>query len=502
MDLRFDRLGDDAIGIALAPRYQTVTGPEVDVERTWLDTFDWRLHGNGQQLLLAKVGDEVRLEFESADGHKLSAAAARLRLPASVDALPPGPLQEQVSAAAGIRALTPTAHVQCMRREIRLLNDDDKTVARLRVEHLSGHDRLFTVSALRGYEPDADRIRVMLGAIPGADRNERDLYDEALRAVGRHAGDYSGKVDLQLDGDRPAEETVRLVLDDFRVTLEANLPGVLSDVDTEFLHDLRVAVRRARSTVKLTGDVLPHVVSELLQSELKWLGDLTTPTRDLDVYRLSLAELAQHLRAADASDLTPFRHHLEARRRAELRRLVRGLRSRRFERVLNSWATLSNGDNPRLTGHGTTAELARARLGRAHRRVVRLGSTIDQDSPAERLHDLRKRCKELRYLLEIFASLHDKSKRRGAVQVLKGLQECLGDFQDSEVQRLELRRFAAEMMETGTTPPATILAMGELAAQLHTVQQRAREEFLDTFQTFMKDRNQHSFAQLTGWSPG
>ncbi len=37
MDLRFDRLGDDAIGIALAPRYQTVTGPEVDVERTWLD---------------------------------------------------------------------------------------------------------------------------------------------------------------------------------------------------------------------------------------------------------------------------------------------------------------------------------------------------------------------------------------------------------------------------------------------------------------------------------
>ena len=49
---------------------------------------------------------------------------------------------------------------------------------------------------------------------------------------------------------------VATVLGGFLDTVEANLPGVLADLDTEHLHDLRVAVRRARSVVKLAGDVL------------------------------------------------------------------------------------------------------------------------------------------------------------------------------------------------------------------------------------------------------
>ena len=40
-------------------------------------------------------------------------------------------------------------------------------------------------------------------------------------------------------------------------TLEANVPGTMRDIDTEFLHDLRIAVRRTRSALKLAGDVLP-----------------------------------------------------------------------------------------------------------------------------------------------------------------------------------------------------------------------------------------------------
>ena len=31
---------------------------------------------------------------------------------------------------------------------------------------------------------------------------------------------------------------------------EANLPGTLEDLDTEFLHDLRVSIRRARSVLR------------------------------------------------------------------------------------------------------------------------------------------------------------------------------------------------------------------------------------------------------------
>jgi CHAD domain-containing protein len=130
---------------------------------------------------------------------------------------------------------------------------------------------------------------------------------------------------------------------------------------------------------------------------------------------------------------------------------------------------------------------------------VKRGSAITADSPAESLHDLRKRCKELRYLLEFFASLHDPSIHRGLVKDLKGLQDCLGEFQDGEVQANAIRTFAAELMETGKTPPATLLAMGELTARLERGQHHAREEFAGRFARFASRENTDRVkALLTG----
>ena len=68
--------------------------------------------------------------------------------------------------------------------------------------------------------------------------------------------------------------------------------------------------------------------------------------------------------------------------------------------------------------------------------------------------------------------------------VLKALQECLGEFQDSEVQAAAIRTFAAEMMAEGTARPSTLLAMGELAGQLDADQQHARATFAGIFAAF------------------
>ena len=101
--------------------------------------------------------------------------------------------------------------------------------------------------------------------------------------------------------------------------------GVLADTDTEFLHDLRVSVRRTRSALKLFGDVLTGraglTEGELafFAAEFKWVGDLTTPTRDLDVHLLDFDDTAHSLSAAKPDDLEPFRTYLEQRRRREFR---------------------------------------------------------------------------------------------------------------------------------------------------------------------------------------
>ena len=187
--------------------------------------------------------------------------------------------------------------------------------------------------------------------------------------------------------------------------LEAAVDGTVGDVDIEFLHDLRVAVRRSRSAVKLLGDVLPPALVAWVTPELKYLGDLTTPSRDLDVLAQELPALTAGLPAAGARTSSRWC----ATSPGSAPTSGAGWCSACGRRGSSGSA---HGGAPRCwrwrPGTGSpvpgpiAAEVVVERLDRAHRRVLRRGSRITDASPAEDLHDLRKRVKELRYLLEIF----------------------------------------------------------------------------------------------------
>ena len=230
--------------------------------------------------------------------------------------------------------------------------------------------------------------------------------------------------------------------------------------------------------------------------EFKWLGDLTTPTRDLDVHLLTFDAGAAALTSASPADLAPFHDYLAQRRTLEQRRLARALRSARFTALVSGWRNALTGLAP--ARHGPTAGRAAAAIIRhAHRRVLAQGSAITDDSPAESLHDLRKRCKELRYALEFFASLYDPDAHRQAVGQLKSLQDCLGTFQDCEVQQHEIRMIAADMMASHDVPATALLAMGDLSAQVGRRERRARSEFASRFATFASHPAQARFRELT-----
>jgi CHAD domain-containing protein len=464
------------------------------LRRTWLDTFDWRLHRAGLELEQIEENGTTTIELRSADDHAMSVSNAEpIAWPAGSAVLPEGTLRDRVTAVVGIRALAETASFEGTRATVRLLDDEQKTIARVHVDIPLADSTAARLSVvpLRGYDDEAAGAAVVLGSVNGVTTSSGTSYEQCLVAAGRHFDDTAPvRPGATVTAEMPASVAVAGVLHVFLSTVEANVPGVIADIDTEFLHDLRVAVRRARSTIKLAGDALAHgdAVAQLAD-DLKWLGDATTPTRDLDVYLLGVPELAGGLRAARPTDLDPFRAHVGARRADAFTRLVCDLGSPRFTTVLARWravAAVAAVDGWSSPAEPTAAEFGAARLRRAHRRVLRLGSNIDSSSPPEQLHTLRKRCKELRYLLEIFERTEPPGTRKRMLPVLKALQQCLGEFQDSEVQAGKIRTFAAEMMAAGTTPPAALLAMGELAAQLDTHQQHARATFAGIFTRFAK----------------
>src|SRR5205823_5724235 len=128
------------------------------------------------------------------------------------------------------------------------------TIAWLTVDDLSpagpdaaGPPPRLSVTAVRGYQAQTDRIIRCLVAAADVTPALDSPLGSVLAAAGRQPGDYSGKVDVTLTAEMPARCAMQTVLLHLLGTLEANVPGTVRDIDTEFLHDLRVAVRRTRS---------------------------------------------------------------------------------------------------------------------------------------------------------------------------------------------------------------------------------------------------------------
>jgi len=512
--------GDDVLQVG-DPRFEIADGGRTrTLRRTWLDTFDWRLFRAGLTLELRSGAGVGELVLTGRDGDLLARVPAatakrpagqngeRIRWPCLVEALPLGPLREQLAPVAGVRALLPVARATSVLTERRAVNDDEKTIARLTIDRMAvTYPRAATaaprleVAALRGYQAQAGRLADALLGVPGITQAQHTSLESALAASGRKPGDYSSKVDVQLTGSMPAALALAIVLGRLFDTAEANVPGTVKDVDTEFLHDLRIAVRRTRSVLKTPGKVLPGTVVSQYRPEFKWLGDLTTPTRDLDVYLLGYSSMARKVLAATAAELRPFHDHLARQRAAAQRELARGLRSARFARLATGWRQSLAQLAAAPARRPEVSKLAASRIARAHQRVISDGSAITAASPPESLHELRKRCKELRYLLEIFASLHDPAEQWQAVNELKALQDCLGEFQDTEVQHAELRVFATQMMADRSAPAATLLAMGEIAATLAVRQRQARAEFAGRFAEFASPRGLARISALTRTAP-
>ena len=167
--------------------------------------------------------------------------------------------------------------------------------------------------------------------------------DDAIALMLRAAGvDLEGHHDeptVPLEPDLPAIEGFRRVLANLMASVDANLPGTIDDIDAEFLHDLRVAVRRSRSVLRHGKRVLPADVRAWSHPDLKHLGDITSPPRDLDVLAEEWDGYVATLSRDAAAALAPLRAQLEEDRGAARRQLSADLTSPRVVELLDRWRT-------------------------------------------------------------------------------------------------------------------------------------------------------------------
>jgi CHAD domain-containing protein len=235
--------------------------------------------------------------------------------------------------------------------------------------------------------------------------------------------------------------------------------------------------------------VFPAEQLARFRAELRRLQQVTGPSRDLDVYVLDFDQLRAGLPAASRSDLEPLLRVLRARRVIARREMVRAMRSDRAEELRAEWpAFLSELVTLPTDGRPDAArpigELAGERITKIYKRMVKMGRAIEDSSPPEALHELRKQGKELRYLLELFGlPLHPGDVVKPLVRALKSLQDTLGRHQDREVQIATLRSFR-DQVSTLRGGAAALMAMGVLIEHLGEDERAARAEFAERFASF------------------
>jgi inorganic triphosphatase YgiF len=236
-----------------------------------------------------------------------------------------------------------------------------------------------------------------------------------------------------------AHEALRHIVWQCLAQLQGNQDMVLHGEDVEGVHQMRVALRRLRSAMRLFSAAVEPATE--LMAELVWISDKLGSARDIDVF------LTQTL----VPLLQQFDHHpglLTLRCRAMTAQCVAyiavrsAIRSQRYQRLLLSMgAWLENmQDDPKAR---SITEIAEGMLQKQYKQLQKHGKLLSEMNTEQR-HQTRIAGKKLRYAAEFFVSLYSPRRTEPFLQKLADLQDVLGMLNDITITKVLAHRLAGE----------------------------------------------------------
>ena len=231
--------------------------------------------------------------------------------------------------------------------------------------------------------------------------------------------------------------------------IAANAAGAAAGRDPEYLHQLRVGVRRLRSTLQAFRELLRRRRADTVEAPWRAMMQTLGEARDWDVFHHSLQQGELRTEAR--------KHQLEAQRRA--RALVHSDDFTSASRKTFAWAQ-SHPWRRSADPAEPLAAFAQRALERLHRGLRKEVQGIEWRN-ARRRHRVRIRVKRMRYGCDFFASAFAHRHARAFLESLRTLQDILGEMNDIEVQRGLLRR----LVPAGS-PMQRLEAEGEVRERL------------------------------------
>jgi triphosphatase len=242
---------------------------------------------------------------------------------------------------------------------------------------------------------------------------------------------------LTLDPHLPASDAFVHIAQSCIAHIQANEEGVLQSDDPEFVHQMRVAVRRLRSALSVFSEIIDRAHAEPIREELRWLTKELDGARNWDVFVLQTLPpiVSAFPEYAGFTWLASQSAAVRTQTNTQAQAAVASTRYQRFLLAFGSWlATGVWQAQPTPVIVGTTeapvTEFATRVLHSRHRRLKKRGEHWETLAPEER-HQVRIAAKKLRYAAEFFSSLYPRKRTRRYIVTLAQLQDLLGSMNDA-----------------------------------------------------------------------
>ena len=249
----------------------------------------------------------------------------------------------------------------------------------------------------------------------------------------------------------------------------------------EAVHQMRVAVRRARSALSVFRDAVPSGALDTIRDGLKTLGSRLGPTRDWDVFADETAPVLQQAMPGDER-LERLVSAASRRRQACRKALMAYLSSVEFRLLCielawfaaaGAWHLQAGATTENATAPVTLATFVDGVLQHRWKKLIAAGKRIeDLDIPA--LHGVRLRAKHARYAAEMFSTLHHGKAASRFIRRLSVLQQRLGVLNDGAVAMHLLQELGGPGGRHGY---ATGIVTGFMAARTERIRPRIIEAF-------------------------
>jgi CHAD domain-containing protein len=279
-------------------------------------------------------------------------------------------------------------------------------------------------------------------------------------------------------------------------------PGTRLGQDIEALHDMRVATRRLRASFDIFDTAFD---AKTLRPHLKGLratGRALGWARDMDVFIEKATMYRESLPARQQASLRPLIEGWQAERAEARQAMVAYLDSQPYHQFQLAFARFLQPPDESFSPLKTTGPSLRLIIpGLVYARLhaVMAYDAILPHIPIPQLHALRIEFKKFRYTVEFFREVLGKPAKP-VIEMIKSLQDHLGDLQDADVATDVLRAWLDRWDEQQAALPlpkrqGPVGILGYLSYQ-YAVRQQLMGSFPAAWAEFIRPDFQQSIAGM------